>query len=299
MTPTQLRERFDQINVWKRGSQRAPHKPLLLLMTLGAWNQAGTRRLPFAEVAPRLTNLLEEFGPPRKSHHPEYPFWRLKNDGLWVLDNAENVELRKSNTDAKKSELLKHDVAGGLPPDIYDILEEHPEIVGELAHRLLDEHFAESLHADLLEAVGLRHQYVLKQKPLRTRDPAFRYRVLTAYDERCAVCGFDVRLGNTTIGIEAAHIQWFQFKGPDEPQNGLALCALHHKLFDRGAFTLTDDLHVQVSEHAHGTEGFEDWLIRHHGRALRRPVSDEYWPAEGFVHWHHREVFRSPGRQLH
>ena len=41
--------------------------------------------IPFAEVSRDLTELLKEFGPSRKSHHPEYPFWRLQNDGVWVV----------------------------------------------------------------------------------------------------------------------------------------------------------------------------------------------------------------------
>jgi hypothetical protein len=31
-----------------------------------------------------------------------------------------------------------------------------------------------------------------------------------------------------------------------------------HKLFDRGAFPVSPDLHIQVSEGAHGTHGFTD-----------------------------------------
>ena len=40
------------------------------------------------------------------------------------------------------------------------------------------------------------------------------------------------------MGIEAAHIRWFNLCGPDVPDNGLALCALHYKLLDRGALGL-------------------------------------------------------------
>jgi putative restriction endonuclease len=28
-------QRFDQLNIWKQGDQRAPHKPLLVLYALG------------------------------------------------------------------------------------------------------------------------------------------------------------------------------------------------------------------------------------------------------------------------
>jgi putative restriction endonuclease len=37
------------------------------------------------------------------------------------------------------------------------------------------------------------------------------------------------------------------FDGPDALHTGLALCALHHKLIDRGALGLTDDCRVRIS----------------------------------------------------
>jgi len=71
----------------------------------------------------------------------------------------------------------------------------------------------------------------------KKRDPAFRQKVLKAYEWRCAVCGFDVKLGTVAIALDAAHIRWHQAGGPDVENNGLALCVLHHKTFDLGAFT--------------------------------------------------------------
>jgi hypothetical protein len=46
--------------------------------------------------------------------------------------------------------------------------------------------------------------------------------------------------------------------GPDEEFNGLALCTLHHKLFDRGVFTLSDKLNIVVSVSADGTRRFQE-----------------------------------------
>ena len=47
---------------------------------------------------------LFEFGPSRKSYHPEYPFWRLQNDGIWEV--ASDVPLsRKPNVDIPVTEL--------------------------------------------------------------------------------------------------------------------------------------------------------------------------------------------------
>jgi putative restriction endonuclease len=69
---------FDGLNVWSRGGQRAPHKPLLVLYALGRWQRGDEGDIPYREVDRDLTALLKEFGPPRQSYHPEYPFWRLQ-----------------------------------------------------------------------------------------------------------------------------------------------------------------------------------------------------------------------------
>src|SRR6266498_2400824 len=80
--PAALLARFDDLSIWRQGDQRAPHKPLLVLYALGRW-QRGKAEVTFAEAEPGLTALLREFGPPRKSAHPEQPFWRLQRDGVW------------------------------------------------------------------------------------------------------------------------------------------------------------------------------------------------------------------------
>ena len=89
--------RFDALNIWKQGDQRAPHKPLLVLHALGRW-QRGLAEVSFREAEPDLRGLLREFGPPRKSDHPEQPFWRLQNDGLWVVHAPPGLPL-KTNDD--------------------------------------------------------------------------------------------------------------------------------------------------------------------------------------------------------
>jgi hypothetical protein len=48
-----------------------------------------------------------------------------------------------------------------------------------------------SLHEDVLGAVDL--DPACPAEGARKRDPQFPQRVLTAYEWRCAVCGFDVR----------------------------------------------------------------------------------------------------------
>src|SRR5262249_21305836 len=152
-----------------------------------------------------------------------------------------------------------------------------PGLAAKIAARLLERHFPDTLHADILAAVGL----TLKAEG-RPRDPQFRQRVLTAYEWRCAVCGFDVRLGAVAIALDAAHIRWHQAGGPAEERNGLALCVLHHKTFDLGAFTVNGEGVLLVSDQAHGSAGFEETLLRHHGKRVRPPQRPEWQPHPDF-----------------
>jgi putative restriction endonuclease len=195
-----LLRQFDALNVWSRGDQRAPHKPLLVLYALGRWSRGDTDDIPFRDVDRDLTALLKEFGPSRQSHHPEYPFWRLQNDGVWAVHASAPLKARRGNTDARKSDLLAHEATGGFTEQVKDALRARPALVGEIAGRLLESHFPESLHPDILAAVGL--DPVAAVAPDRRRDPQFRSRVLTAYEYRCAVCGFDVRLGSVSIALD-------------------------------------------------------------------------------------------------
>jgi putative restriction endonuclease len=71
---------------------------------------------------------------------------------------------------------------------------------------------------------------------------------------------------------------------------------LHHKLFDLGAFTLDQGGLLLVSDQAHGTVGFHESLLRHHGGQVIKPQSPEWGPAPGFLEWHGREVFKGAAR---
>jgi putative restriction endonuclease len=100
------------------------------------------------------------------------------------------------------------------------------------------------------------------------------------------------------VALDAAHIKWHQAGGPDVEPNGIALCVLHHKLFDRGGFTIEDDLRVLLSADLHGDRGFEEHLLPFHGRTVRLPSDPGHRPAVEHLGWHRREVFHGPGRYV-
>jgi putative restriction endonuclease len=293
MDKIQLKSLIEGITVWKRGAQRAPHKPLLVLYALARSQRNRERFIPYPEIDEKLKQLLMDFGPIRKNYHPEYPFWRLQNDGIWELKGSENVRILSSG-DPRRVDLIDRNVGGGLTKDIFELLIAHPESTSELATSILEANFPASIHEDILQAVGLDAEFEASKK--RKRDPCFRDRIVRAYEHQCAVCGFNVRVGNTLVALEAAHIKWHQAGGPDVEENGIALCALHHKLFDRGAFTVSPELRIEVSDRAHGSHGFKEWLYAFHGKSLSPPQRPNFYPEPEFVQWHVREVFQGEAR---
>ena len=291
--------------MWQRGGERAPHKPLLLLYALGRLTRNEPRQMIYKEVKDDLKNLLDEFGPPRASHSPSYPFVRLSNDclpqsetAIWQIAGREELNTKKDWTDR---ELIDNETAGGFTEPIYQLLQVNQSLVSEIGTTILRKNFPDTLHEDILDQVGLNLDATfLTDDPTSksSRSPNFRNRLLKAYEYRCAVCGFNVRLGHTLVAVEAAHIKWHQAGGPDHEQNGIALCSLHHKLFDRGVFTLNEKMIFQVAENAHGTHGMDEWLMRYHGLEVRKPNRPNYYPSNNYISWHVREVFKGPARYI-
>jgi len=298
MDNKQLKELFRKINVWKRGDQRAPHKPLLVLFAFAQVIAGRKGKIAYQEVDIALRPLLAQFGPPRKSYHPEQPFWWLQTDGIWELDiDPATFPHRKGGNNPTKGQLLKQNVQGGFTQIIVEKLQANHSLLFEIASEILEKHFPGSMHNEILEMVGLDLSNAAIKR--QVRDPAFRENVLRAYGYRCAVCNFDIRIGNQTLGLEAAHVKWHQAGGPSTVDNGISLCSLHHKIFDYGAFTISQNgSQVIVSERAHGSSGFDEILMQYHGKAINPPISPAYTIKDSYIKWHEQEVFKKPARYL-
>ncbi|MCY4648664.1 MAG: HNH endonuclease [Gammaproteobacteria bacterium] len=308
MTPERFLRLVNDITIWKKGSQRAPHKPLLLLLMLGRSFHGEARLIPFTEAETRFGELWRRFGPPRRGL-VQYPFRYLENDGIWEIPRVS--ELPSWDTDyLRLTDLRKHDVEGGFTREVSELLESDPELALRAARLLLAGHFPISLHDEIFEAVGLSHDLWVPGLP-RLREPGkkqrmvgyrrprrlvFRKEVLEAYDERCAICDFDLRINDELLGLEAAHIQWHSHNGPDNVFNGLALCLLHHRALDRGAVGLEakgKGYRVLVSGHVRGSKPSESLLSDSSGQLIRPPQSRLHVPHRTFVDWHRAQVFRN------
>ena len=296
--------RVADIKQWVQGDARAPHKPLLLLHAIAQLRNDRVSRLAYSQVGPKLRTWLDEFGPQRKVQHPEQPFWRLQNDdGLWSVKSATPIQPHQLS-----DRTLRHaEAVGSLTPGFASALLDDPALMLATVRLLLLSNWPESLHSSICESVGLDldgieaslAQQRASELPIseRRRDPEFRIKVLRAYEFRCAMCGFDGRLDSTTVGLEAAHIQWWAENGPDVTPNGLCLCAMHHQLFDRGVLGLSSDREVMVSERFIGRDSAAEAMVTSlAGREILPPRDDKDEIAEPHRSWHEQQVFRHPAR---
>ena len=295
LTDDEIAERFRSLTIWRKGGERAPHKPLLCLLAISQLTIRDIRLLAFRVIEKPLQDLLTEFGPPRKVCHPEYPFWALQHDNnVWECQTKLPLP-KPPNGYPTRAALIRCDAQGGFLPDIYQALKTRQGLRFKVIVELLNSHFPETVQEDILEALGLSTAPAAPKS--NDRDPEFRSKVLSAYEYRCAVCGFNVRIGNVVVALEAAHIKWHQAGGPDTQENGLSLCSLHHKLFDRGAFTVDAGGCIVVSERVYGSEGFHEHLGRFHRKPILRPNRESYKPQIDYLQWHLSQVFLSPSRE--
>lgn len=290
-----LVRKFGSLNLWRKDGARAPHKPLLVIYAIGELLRGKGRLLPFAEIDESFGNLLAEFGPRRSKQGTQYPFWRLQSDGIWEVSDAEDVRLTASG-DAFKRDLVEYEVRGGFTEEVAGLLVSDANLAAKIIQKMLNGHFPDTWHEEILQCAGI--EFTSKGVFRQSRNPRFRVNILKAYEYRCAVCGYNVRLGHNPVALEAAHIKWHQAGGPDVEVNGLALCSLHHKLFDRGAFTLSNELEILVSDDVHGSSGFHEWLMRFHGEKLNFPQRQIYYPSDNYTRWHVKEVFQGEYREL-
>ncbi len=288
---SQVREILDRLAPFRQHQQdgrRSAHKPLLVLLALSRLTANGSSELPWDQAERELADLLEEFGPPSRTGRAQsaaYPFTRLRSKGVWTLDR----DVPMDNVGP-----LRAGVIGRFEASLEAALQSRPALVDDVARSLVEAHFPATVAPDVLLAVGLDpellHSSAVAPVTGRRRSSSWPAQVLEAWDRQCAFCGFDGQIGGAPVGLEAAHIRWFTLDGPDELDNGLALCSLHHKLFDRGVLGLDDDLTLVVSQRFSARTPHGRAVYELHGR-WRRPRPGTPTPAARYLVWHRDQAF--------
>jgi len=289
-------DKVSSINQWRRDGERAPHKPLLLLYAFARLQQGQPSSMFYSEVESDLAELLKEFGPPRNTS-PSYPFDHLTSDGLWIVSSDKG----EGSPGDSRGQLRSSNAVGRLDPSFEQSLRQDPSLLPKVTRLLLDANFEATVQGDLLDQLGL--DLVLPDtagtpvQGTQKRDPKFREQVLIAYEARCAMCGFDPLIDNVPVGIDAAHVRWWAAGGPDVLANGVCLCSLHHKLFDRGVLGLDEDRTILVSDRFRGASTYaSEMVLKLSGQELGHPQPGKEVVDGEHIAWHRHEVFRGEPR---
>jgi putative restriction endonuclease len=124
------------------------------------------------------------------------------------------------------------------------------------------------------DPIGRR--YAFREVRVRVHQARFRGRVIPAYRERCAICSLrEVRL------LDAAHILGdAETAGEPTVSNGLSLCSIHHRAFDRDLVGVSPEREVHVSRRLLEDEDgpMLDVLKEFHGRPIVVPARRAWQP---------------------
>jgi putative restriction endonuclease len=91
----------------------------------------------------------------------------------------------------------------------------------------------------ILNSISTPRRLTVANVTKKVRDNGFKARVLTAYSQKCAFCGLQLKL------VDAAHILPVSYSGStDETCNGISMCALHHRAFDRSLVTINEEYQI-------------------------------------------------------
>jgi putative restriction endonuclease len=90
----------------------------------------------------------------------------------------------------------------------------------------------------------IERRYAAREVKVRLHQKRFRWQVIPAYREQCAICRLrEVRL------LDAAHIVGDpEPTGTAEISNGLSLCSIHHRAFDQDLVGVSPDYEVHVAK---------------------------------------------------
>ena len=116
----------------------------------------------------------------------------------------------------------------------------------------------------------------------------FRRAVLASYDAACCVCGLDIR-----SLLVASHIKaWSVDRAArTDPENGLCLCAIHDRAFDKGLITVSEELRLIAAPRVISSKQIfvRTVLADFHDRPLRMPK--RFAPRPEFLDWHRLNIF--------
>jgi putative restriction endonuclease len=119
----------------------------------------------------------------------------------------------------------------------------------------------------------------------------FRKTILASYRDACCICGIPI----PALLIASHIIPWeAQEDLRLNPHNGLCLCAIHDKAFDKGLMSIRGNYLVSISPAISSYmphEALQSNFERYQHRQISLP--DKFLPNSGFLEYHHNTYFKA------
>ena len=287
---------------------KAPHKPILLLslIILDKNNKIDLSNIKtniyLRETWSELWELLEynRVGP------IHLPLYHMKSDGFWDIEFREDVAPHQPKSLNQLNDMVR---SISLKSNLIELIEQEDSRAQLINSLLNGGYFSEIEIRNLQERIQvlddsfeyeekinslIKKEFVMDamitEELLPSRSPAFRRSVLTAYDETCSVCGMKIITSSGVSVIDAAHILPFSKFKNDDIRNGLALCKIHHWLFDKGLMSV--DLHYRVIvSKSIERESPENIISRLHKSEIIMPEESVKYPSPVALDWHRENIF--------
>ncbi len=124
---------------------------------------------------------------------------------------------------------------------------------------------------------------------VRINQNFFREMILAGYRSRCAVCS----LPEASLLVACHIIPWsINISLRMNPRNGICMCVLHDKAFDKGLITIRDDYKLLVSKiikRLSNEVAVQRGFIPYENIEIKLP--DRFIPDKKFVEFHRNNVF--------
>jgi hypothetical protein len=290
-------------------TQLVPHVPKDIIAEIQAragmegircWAMTSSLRKSYDAMRPGDIVLLSETGTGHFTHYAQVTFkwesktlgdslWSFKSEKAWeliyFLRNLQPIRILKSELVTKFNYRANFDVPGTTR-----VSEERIQFF-EATHGPVEAWFGiPSAYEEVTSFLGELHDaaesdYSASDVPAVTKrrqeHARFAAEVKTNYGRACAMCG----VTEQDLLVAGHIVAWsVDKKNRLNPANGLCLCVLHDRAFERGYLVLDDGLFIRMNPRVSATSALGLLLKPVDGLRIRQPRASP--PAQHFLKQH-------------
>lgn len=117
----------------------------------------------------------------------------------------------------------------------------------------------------------------------------FRLAILNNYNKQCCICNLPIE----SLLIASHIVPWNADKTNRlNPHNGMCLCAIHDKAFDRGFLTLDEEYRILFADdfkYLSDNQAIEQFFMNYQYKTIQLP--EKFTPAQEFLEYHRSNIF--------